>query len=613
MQKFTQALKTAVFGILMLCCFAPQLMAEASITIKVTQLSTTDAQVTFTPSDAAIKYHINLREKTDFEQKGGAEGIVQWHIDDCKSLADWYADGTTWQEMMGYAMNKEGEISQSARGIICEPLTANTEYVVYAFGMDKDGNITIPLATEEFTTESAAKSDNTFDITLLTIKKSMEGRMDVTVKVTPSNADTYVARCVPKIEADKYDLTDPTSSSYKNFVKEHVMYGIQADWLKSGENEFTFENRVLDSEYYIVAIGVDNNNATTTSMTTLQFKCEQYPAIKMQTITVEVDNITPMNAHFKITPSDEEMLYYIDVAPTDLVKEKGGVDAIPEKFIIDWWKYIASMYENTEWTEFIPMQTRKGSLDEMAAKLIEDGVLSNLYWNMDWTLYAVGFDLDGNVISNIATFEFTTPDTEKSDLEFDFAVISLEDNEKLSTDKTVYFDVQIDVKPSRDGEKFRAGSCKTIILDQYNGKEDGELNFIKDQFYNGNMSVEFDQYVRLKFEGLRAYAFEGDLQEYYVVAMGWNEGPTTDIYDFKFSYESIPVSVENTNDNGVQVFAKEGAINVLGECDGAAVYSVSGQLMGVIRSGRTLSVPAGVYVVTYKVNGEQFVTKAAVK
>lgn len=607
MMNFTQNLKYFVFTIFLLCGTLPGAIAQGTLQIEVNEITTTDAMINITTSDNS-QFFWKLMEKSAYDQKGGKDKAVENQIEQWKLDASYY-DDTEWQEMMSYSL--VDNVSISAKQWLYEPLVPNTTYIVFAFGMDLNGNVTVPVTEKTFTTAGAAQSNNTFEISLVSVKRAMEGRMNVTAKVTPSNSDTYIARCIPKSIADNYNLTDPTSESYKKFAKDEVLYGINASWLLSGEKEQTFENRIADTEYYLVAMGVDGNFAQTTDLTLYKFMCEEYPKREIKNITIEVSDVTPMNAHIKITPEDNEMLYYFDVAPSYLVDEKGGVECIPEKFIVDWWKFIADMYEDTKWQDLIPLQTRSGVTDAMAADLIKEGIMSNLYWDMEWTLYAVGFNLDGEIISNTAICEFTTPKPQESDLTFEFKVVSIEDNLKLSTEKNIFFDATIDIFPSREGEEYIAGYCRTIALDQYNGKENGEFEFLTDQFMD--MSVSFNESKRIVMEGLRASTYEGDLQEYYLIAIGWNEGPTTALYDYTFSYETIPTGISQEKGYETQITGTDGAICISGPCDGAAVYSVSGQLMGVIRSGRSLSVPTGVYIVTYDVNGDSNTTKVVVK
>lgn len=317
-----------------------------------------------------------------------------------------------------------------------------------------------------------------------------------------------------------------------------------------------------------------------------------------------------MNAKIKIEPSDPDLRYYFDVASPEVIENHGGYENIPNGLCIDWWKWIADLYGGeVTWQEVMALQLVSGTIDSTASELVSEGGMSNLYWNGDWVLYAVGFDEKGNVIAGPATFEFSTPDTEKSDLSFEFELVGAEKDEENSRPGYETFIATIDVYPSRVGENFKASQATGRIFDSWisSGQEE---EYIKSQFLE--RSADFSDAVRLQCPGLEIQEYGGSIASYYILAMGWNEGPTTPIYKVEFDYDMLSgLSIKESD--SASVFGGDGYIRLTGKSDGAAVYSVAGQMIGVIRPESAISVPAGIYLVRYTANGKTLTKKVMVK
>lgn len=586
---------------------------DPAFTFSVTDIRSTDATITITPANAELEYLFDMKTKAAFEADGGAAEVVSKQIASWEWMASWY-DDTTWQYFLELS-RVSGTQEFSAKDFMEENLMPETDYVLYAYAIDEEGNVTAPVTTYEFTTTAGVHSDNTFDVSLVSITPGSFGRMDVVTKVKPSNGDRYTVQCIAKSAADEYDLT-PGTESYKEFVRSEMLYSLGEDEIVSGESEFTFERKMPDTEYSIFVMGIDPDGAASTDLTRFDFVAKQYPE-PLPEIQIEVSDVTPMNAHLKITPPSDTLYYYFDVTPAYLLEQKGGVDVIPEKYIIDWWKYIASLYGEDNWQQFIPIQCVQGPIDSQMSDLIEEGSLSNVYWGGDWVVYAVGFNLEGEIMTQTAVARFTTPKPEPRDLTFEFETVSMEKNEQASTawNRTM-FDATIDIYPSDETAPYRFNYMATRYYNQYFTEKYDSLSterkdslFILDQFYDNSLEVTDAARVQMpRLSATRA----GQIEEYYLLAVGWEEGPTTPLYKYTFKYdEQDGISV--TRKEAVGVFVEDGKITVLGDCDGAAVYSAAGRLVGPLRGGTSISVPKGMYVVTYTVDGQKTSQKVYVK
>lgn len=330
------------------------------------------------------------------------------------------------------------------------------------------------------------------------------------------------------------------------------------------------------------------------------------------TIELKLTNQHGMDAHLELHCSDQNMRYYLDVSRAKYVDEKGGPENIPNSQIIDWWKYLEELYSGYgyayKWTDFIELQTMTGDLECDLSELIDEGTMSSIYWGSDYYIYAVGFDLEGNVISNIAYEKFTTPTPEKSDITFQFKPVSFTVNE----DYPSYFDAVVDVIPSNNDEEYFTEYCKTNILDQYDDKpEYTQDDIIIDQFY------EYAQYHKgpstVEMPNLYVDDFYGEMLDYYIIAVGWNDGPTTDIQKYQFNVNTTPTGIGAKHTDKAFVRVGDGRIEIRGSYDAGVVCTASGQLVGNLRPGRTLNVKPGIYVIKYVADGKKHNAKVMVK
>ncbi|MDE7189063.1 MAG: hypothetical protein K2N96_02850 [Muribaculaceae bacterium] len=113
--------------------------------------------------------------------------------------------------------------------------------------------------------------------------------------------------------------------------------------------------------------------------------------------------------------------------------------------------------------------------------------------------------------------------------------------------------------------------------------------------------------------GLAATNAIGDEErQYYVYAMGWNEGPTTEIELYPFDCNMTGVTATPADD--IKVKTTSGRVILEGDFETGAVYSTDGRVMGALRPGYGVDVPRGVYVVRYTTrNGASGVAKVIVK
>lgn len=585
--------------------FAAQMKTDdAAFDFTIANITAKDATITVTPVDPEATYITNVMTKAELQTLGGVEKIIENRIATWTRNAGYYA-GMTWQDMMKDHQKKGVEEYQ------LDDITFalwDTDYIVYAFGMDDEGNVTAPVTTATFRTDRGAISNNGFSIKLNSIEEygDSRGRLRANATVVTDNNDDYIIYYVTK---NALAGVEPGSDAEKQVISDEVLYYNRKSDVRNGEQDYTFQGLTPGNEYYIVALGVDEDMIPSTPMERLLFKAEvmQAPVENRPTIELSVSEVTSGDAYISIKPSDPDMLYYFYVSMTDNILRKGTYEDIPTTMIIEWWQYIAGFYtDGTVWQDFIPLQCNKGGVEGYVSDLSAQGFLEDLVWDTDYTLYAVGFDLKGRVLTDAHYVNFRTGTPEKTDLTFEFEPFSVEDDPQNSWGSRMAHKVTIDVYPSGD-EPFAINFMETRFYDQYLTQDEPDmLDFVTRQFMPD--CKPFTGPVRLVMPGI----LEG--REYYLVAMGWNGGPTTDINLYKFDHNIMTTRVEHVDSgNAVKVNAADGAISLEGEYDFASVYSLDGKLVGTLRDNMKINVAAGVYIVNYVADGITTSTKVVVK
>ena len=614
MKKFTLPFKAMAFFATLACSVGAWADESPWISIEVNTVYSTDAYIYLIPKSEDTTFYWMLEEKDAFEAQGGVDKLVENTIDQWTKWGAMYDE--TWQGMMEsfVVTGSQYEYATDYYGRILW----DTDYIVYAFSLDNDGNLTNPVVTTEFHTLQPEASDNIITLELASLVDNGNGKMTATAHATPSiDNEGFVVRCLAKELVDNADLT-PGSPSLKHFISDEVIGLFNYEDLMKSECDVKFPRLKEGEEYYLLAMGIDDDIAPTTEIFTLPFKCSAEQAEPTEKITLEISDITPMNAHIRIIPSSDDLKYYYDISTKESVENHGGTEMIANELIINWWKFLSDLYGDMTWLEVMEAQTRQGTLDGWVADLAFDAEVSEIYWGTEYVLYAVAFDAEGKPVTKTATLEFKTPTTEKNDMTFDFEMVAIDDDTS-STSKRKPFTATVDVYPSTDldGEytgSYRVNYMKSVILDQYGNVGDlspeDEFEFITRQFYDSYLD-EFTDPVRLVMPDLYGTDFEGNLIEYIVVAMGWEEGPTTPINVFRFNYETS--GFERLETPRAIVTGGEGRIHLTGDCENCVVYAMNGTVMGALPASGTVSVPAGIYIVRYTSGGTTMATKVLVR
>lgn len=161
-----------------------------------------DAAVRIIPSAEDMEYIFDIMPKSEWVEgyASNPEAIVEERIRLWEQDVEWglehYPDLDTWQKYMQCYQssgNRTIYVSEYYN------LRWDSEYVLYAFGMNDEGFQTADVVTTEFATTKPVASENTFTIEINTIIST-----GVEFTITPTNTDPYFVTIQDKRYVDRF-------------------------------------------------------------------------------------------------------------------------------------------------------------------------------------------------------------------------------------------------------------------------------------------------------------------------------------------------------------------------------------------------------------------------
>ena len=345
----------------------------------------------------------------------------------------------------------------------------------------------------------------------------------VDYKVTPSDLEAeylcilYDAETVEEFTQDKY-LVATLLQELEAEARTEGMTLVEflADYTDKGVLEDSYTNLAPESDYYIIVFGVDpaNNYEACSEVSKTKFTTTAAPSLDVTfTIETTVDGNT---AEFKVTPSDNEVIWYFYTIPTgtfDYYQSPDAYNMSLDQFFL----YCLEQQIN---------QLRGAGYDDntILNAIFHKGALTlqakDLTANTDYTNMVAGFVIDESGVitlaSDVATSTYTTGEAKAADLTFEVSVTDVE------MDRAA-----IKITPSDDKATFcwmvgawdgamTADEIMNEIVAMYGGwMNSGMMLYSGVQDYTGGPGSPYK------------YKLDAPDTDYYVVAFGYAGGITT--------------------------------------------------------------------------------------
>lgn len=224
-----------------------------------------DASVAIRPSSNDLEYVFGFMPKAEWEQKYATnpnaviqDRIAGWEYD-VECGIDYLPELDTWQKYMCLC-----QMSGTRTISVAEyyNLRWAEEYVVYAFGMNDDGDITAYVTTAEFATTTPVASQNQFSIEIGELTAS-----SVAFTITTTNNDPYFVSIQDKRYLERFG--DGKTESWEDMIFDLTFSKTDlqlSNNIFSGTQTLTNASisKNVDSfhEYQIVVWGFDNGPTT---------------------------------------------------------------------------------------------------------------------------------------------------------------------------------------------------------------------------------------------------------------------------------------------------------------------------------------------------------------
>ena len=503
--------------------------------IEVSDVTPYSAHVTYTPTGYEGGYIFFVMNKSAvmnyFLSEEGLEELYRGDVEYVKEIAE--ANGLTLEE----ALQRLPQI-YTAKGGVTEmdytDLSINTEYIAYCYGLSLDGKRLTDFSMTEFSTAIQETSNIKFQAEFSNITTSTAH-----IKITPSNeTEYYYWTYVSEMDYNTLTLEEILAHTLAN-IKDYVDQGYPITYfLNKGVSESTAEELWAETNYYIVAWGMDAaGNPTTKPQDVGSFKTEANAIVDDCTFAIDILEVKPEEIKIRVTPSNTETMYYaafIDeekcVGYSDYQMAQRVVNMENRRF------YYNQYPEGTTWADI----TNTGVKEIYGNK--------DLSWNFLpdhlYRIYVFGVDMQGNITTAINRVDQKTAEAIESNLTVDVKLV-----------KSTWNYATFEFTPSNDEEYYLPFLMFTDDK-QYYLNADGSLDqeslmYDIEEYYEDEII-----YMRMKGKKTMEFYWKSDT-DYSLFVCGYAGTNSTDFFEFTFHSPAIPFG-KSTADVAVEYHLFDG-------------------------------------------------------
>ena len=274
---------TANMGNAIDACNVTVLNNPVTLELNMVDIAQKKCTVNVKASDEEGYYYCGYATPADINNMSD-EKLTQTILDNYKAMFEYYA---------AYGMNYtfKDVLQQGSKNLIASGLTANTEYVMFAFGVDIESETASKIVTRlPFKTKEVVPSSVTFKIELDSIAKIQKiSKGDTTY--------TYTGyfKCTPSDEKEPYVFTGTTAESLKtNYNNDPMKYltemeayydsnygsqgGFEGNMVKTGTRDIYASNMAHNTTFVLFAAGY--NGGFSTKATAFEYTFQHPDSIK---------------------------------------------------------------------------------------------------------------------------------------------------------------------------------------------------------------------------------------------------------------------------------------------------------------------------------------------
>lgn len=368
--------------------------------IEVGAVTETSVEFTITPADEEMTYIAMMTTKEYFDTFEDDEAYI---MDDLTWLED-----AAYNAGVGLNEYLEGVLKRGVISDTQDKLDPATEYIVYAFGLSKNGIVTTTLYKQPFTTLATELTELNFEIEVKDI-----GYDTATVAVTPDNDKAiYFVNVFSYEDYEYYGGDDAAFVEHLTQLRNYYYnLGATADQMVAnlgfvGPKSLAVEDLKAGTKYMAYAIGIDERFIANSLATVVEFETKAAETSDL-TFEVEITNIDYDHIEGSVIPSNDDDTYICSVQYASSLEWSESEEAFVESIVND----------ITAWGN-IEDSLRKGTMSL--------NNISGLQPNTDYIVVCFGYNGAPTTAPHITHFTTTDAVGNPEDLvvEFEFSEIT---------------------------------------------------------------------------------------------------------------------------------------------------------------------------------------------
>lgn len=479
---------------------------DADIVLEVSNVTSFTADVKAVPADDEMTYLLLTRTRQEFDDAGSDEAVVGMDLEVFAGYAE--SQGVSLELFLEAVMLRSGV----TEGVM-DTFLPDSEYCIYAYGIDKSGKVTTGIYKEYIKTEPVAQYDDRISITAETIRSR-----SIDAVFTPDSEDfRYYAGYLSSEEYDEYgdQVVDRTLEELEFILQVNNALGNKMTWddvTAKGEGLLPVTSLYADTKYSFFAFGIDHGYRNT-SLFKEDFRTSAVDITDDCTFDVSYSDLNTFGATVNITPSSMQTRYFMTYL------ESASAAGLSDDQLAD-----ACMSAAEE-----------AGINWATGNLVHTGSYSEVFTDLvpatEYSVVVFGVNPDGERTTEVSHTRFTTSEVQPSDMTL-----------SVSVGQATYNSADITVRSSSSDEEYVITVLSAEDFESYGSN----LNAIRDEICsNPNMyCTEIHKgSLSMTVGSVWDYGYIEAGRSYVVVAFGatyWY--PTTDAVGTAFSTPERDVS-----------------------------------------------------------------------
>ena len=262
---------------------------EMTFDINVSNVTGIRANISITPDNKEESYFYWVMPLEQYQTKFGGDdsAVVAYDISYWQEFAS-ISQGASWLDLM----NEDLVLGDTLVDTDNEQhvLMWDTEYIVYAYGLNQEGEQTTKVQTQTFKTQSPENHNTTFEVEISATEwESSYNKYVVDATITPSNNDTRYFVTITNMDWYEWYFTDNNKGrSDETYIIQQILLNvgkpsaeILSDYTTTGVSVYKpheMRNQYLNpsKRYGVFVFGISTNGATT-PLTVHEFTTPERP------------------------------------------------------------------------------------------------------------------------------------------------------------------------------------------------------------------------------------------------------------------------------------------------------------------------------------------------